>query len=89
VVQSKRKHTRRTLFRVLRQFVFGIAPDGRHEARRRGHREARLEPAQPCCLCASAGVARDANVPRIDLRAREQIVERTDAVPHKPRALRT
>ena len=84
VIEAQRQRVRRALLGVLGQFVLQVAAERGDEASRRGHRPARLDAAQPRRHRAAAGVAGDADVLRIDLRARQQVIERADAVPGPP-----
>ncbi len=76
----------RTLLVVLRQFVLEVAPPGRDEAGGRAHRPAPFQTDEPGRHRASARVAGDADVARIDLGTREEVVERADPVPGPPRS---
>ena len=76
----------RALLGVGRQFVFQVAAEGRHEAGRRRHGPALLDAAEPGGHGAAAGVAGDADVPRVDLGPRQQVVQGPDAVPGAPGA---
>jgi hypothetical protein len=62
-VESEGEHAGRTRRGVGGVFVFEVAARGRDEAARRRHREPRFQRAQPRRLRATAGVARDADVP--------------------------
>ena len=86
VIESHGEHSRRALFGIGGKLVFQVAAKRRDEAAGRAHRPAAFEAAQPRRHRAAAGVARDADVLRIDLLARQQIVESPNAVPGSPRA---
>ena len=86
MIEIECQNSWRALLVVLWQFVLGITAKGGHEARWRAHRETRLQTAQPRRLGAAAGISRHADVPLVDLRPREQVVERSNGIPREPRA---
>ena len=84
VIEIVGQNTWRTLFHVLRQFVFGITTKRGHKAGRCPHRETRLHAAEPSRLCATAGVSGHAEMFRVDFLACEQVIERSHGIPHEP-----
>ena len=86
VIESLGENSWRALFGVGGKFVLQVAAERRDEATGSAHRPTAIESAQPRRHRAAAGVAGDADMLRIDLLTRQQIVQCSDAVPGSPRA---
>ena len=85
MVEAQGEHAAWALLGIGGIFIFQVTAERDDETARCSHGEARLHAAQPRGLRAPAGVARDADVPRIHFGPRQQVVEGTNPVPGEPR----